>query len=226
MPLTSCLVHKIWFKFIVYYFKNKKLPGYLPGYLLPSQSITYYFIFHLRTTHWLTRKLVKGLLTLSYPSLCLAENTMRFIGRRVFVICFVFVSCTFPEKYGPVYIRFPQDQNYGIMITHPTGPSIPPVPWKRFSLTRTASWMRWYVGDGFRGGGRERFSRQVWWMSFPSQGYFTAMFSVNANGIVDETISRDGLWEEGGREKDGWQSFTRQVWWMISPARVYFRAKV
>jgi hypothetical protein len=25
-------------------------------------------------------------------------------------------------------------------------------------------------------------------MSFPGQGYFTSMFSVNANGIVDETI--------------------------------------
>jgi hypothetical protein len=39
---------------------------------------------------------------------------MLFIGRRVFVICFVFVSCMFPEKYGSVYIRFPEEQNYGI----------------------------------------------------------------------------------------------------------------
>jgi hypothetical protein len=31
---------------------------------------------------------------------------MLFIGRRVFVICFVFVSCTFPEKYGPVLYGF------------------------------------------------------------------------------------------------------------------------
>jgi hypothetical protein len=81
-------------------------------------------------------------------------------------------------------------------------------------------------GDGFGGGGRERFTRQVWWMSFPSQGYFTTMFSVYANGIVDEKISRDVLWEQGGRKRDGWQSFTRQVWWMISPTRVYFLAKV
>jgi hypothetical protein len=29
------------------------------------------------------------------------------------------------------------------------------------------------------------------------------MFSVNANDIVDEIISRDGLREEGGRVKDG-----------------------